>query len=70
VALPCRRIAKQTIEFLLGNAVALAGAAQQGAAIDDGDVAVFVADEAGPLQGAGRRTRLCLFNERGNYNVR
>ena len=37
-----------------GNAVALARAADQAAAIDDSDVAAFVADETGPLQGAGR----------------
>ena len=36
------------------NAVALARAADQAAAIDDRNVAAFVADEAGPLQGAGR----------------
>jgi len=46
---PSCSCAKQTIEFLLGNAVALAGAADQAAAIDDRDVAKFVADEAGPF---------------------
>ena len=50
------RSPEQTIKLLLGNAVALARATEQAAAIDDRDVAAFVADEAGPLQGA-RRSR-------------
>jgi hypothetical protein len=49
-------VAEQTIELLLGNALALARAADQPAAIDDRDIAAFVADEAGPLQSA-RRSR-------------
>src|SRR5271165_5679251 len=49
-------IAEQTIELHLGNAVALARVLLQAAAIDDRDVAAFVADEARPLQGA-RRSR-------------
>jgi hypothetical protein len=36
------------------NAVTLARATEQAAAVDDRDVAAFVADEADPLQGARR----------------
>jgi len=52
-------IVEQTIELLLGNAVALARATDQAAAIDDRNLAAFVADEAGPLQGAGRSGNAC-----------
>jgi hypothetical protein len=39
--------AEQTIELLLGDAVALARALYQALAIDDRDVATSIADEAG-----------------------
>src|SRR5579863_3078009 len=45
---------EQAIKFSLGNAVALAGMADQAAAVDDRDVAAVVADKAGALQSAGR----------------
>jgi hypothetical protein len=40
--------AEQPIELPLGNTVTLARTLHQATAIDDGDVAAFVADEAGP----------------------
>src|SRR5580658_3648710 len=50
----CWPAAEQTIELPLGNAIALARAALQAAAIDDRDVAAAITDQAGALQAARR----------------
>src|SRR6185312_9485196 len=50
-------LAEQAIELPLGNAVALARALPQAAAVEDGDDAATIADQAGPLQGSRRRRR-------------
>ena len=47
-------IIEQTIKLHFGNAVALARAGLQAAAIEDRDVATPIPDEACPLQGARR----------------
>jgi len=49
------RLAEQTVELPLGDAVALARALPQAATVEDGDDAATIADQACSLQGSRRR---------------